>query len=368
MKTAIISLTIQGANLGQRIKLLLEEDTHCYEKSGRNSGLPCESFEKLSELMSEVFKSYDRILCIMSTGIVIRVIAPFIVHKSKDPAILVMDELGQNIISLLSGHLGGANEWTLELAEKLDSNPVITTATDVNKYPAPDVLARKLNFKIDNFNDLVKINSAIVNGDKVSYFIDSDLIHCHEYIERAKEYGIKLNSIKLDSNCFVSEKSDFYVIITDKIVDISGVVLFLRPPTMVVGIGCRRGTSTEEIKFAVESSCQAQKRSIKSIFAAASVYLKKDEKGLLDYMRELNIPISFYAEEDIKRVIAENNIIESDFVKTKLGVGNICETTAILQGKSQDIIQPKTIYPKTTVAIVQANWLLWELDQAITIK
>ena len=142
IKTAILSVSKRGAELGQRIKALVAPHAVCYEKRGRKSGGEAIYFDSLKPHMGDIFKTYDQVLCIMALGIVVRMIAPYIEHKSKDPAIVVVDEAGHHTISLLSGHLGGANEWATTIALAIDSDPVITTATDVNGLPAPDVWAR----------------------------------------------------------------------------------------------------------------------------------------------------------------------------------------------------------------------------------
>ena len=107
----------------------------------------------------------------MACGIVVRTIAPLIENKFSDPAILVSDEKGKNIISLLSGHMGGANEMTLYISNLLNSNPVITTATDVNDKSSLDMIAKKLNAHIYDFrNKVLKINSMLVNDEVVNLF------------------------------------------------------------------------------------------------------------------------------------------------------------------------------------------------------
>ena len=137
MKIAVLSVTKHGATLGQKLKAYYEgfKDSDvslvCYEKEGRQSdAADAVIFSSLKPLMPDLWTTYDRLLFIMATGITVRMIAPFVQHKSVDPAVVVMDEQAHFAISLLSGHLGGANEWTAEVAQVLGATPVITTATD----------------------------------------------------------------------------------------------------------------------------------------------------------------------------------------------------------------------------------------------
>ena len=149
-KIAIWVITPNGIKIAQRIAASLP-DVDVY-MSGRLNQTVIEklTFDKLSEEMLEQFIKYAGHIFIMSSGIVVRVIAPLIQNKTEDPAIVVIDDQGQHAISLLSGHLGGANALTLQVAEIISARPVITTATDVNKRPAIDVLAKEKGLNIEN--------------------------------------------------------------------------------------------------------------------------------------------------------------------------------------------------------------------------
>lgn len=382
-RIAIMAVTAKGAALGQQVAAQLRQSGDavvCYEKSGRESGDEAIVYTSLKPMMEEIFNGYDRLLFIMATGIVVRMIAPYVVHKSSDPAVVVMDEGAHHAISLLSGHLGGANEWTAEIAQIAGADPVITTATDVNGLPAPDVLARKLGLAVDDFTDLRHVNAAIVAGEPVRYYLDTSLSEFETYREQAMAYGIKVvpfdgaacqgddlprsNGDKVDSvqrtdrvKSTGDNEGDIVVriIITDRVMTIAGTRLFLRPKTMTVGIGCRRDTPAEMIEAAVLDSLANLGRSPKSVYGAASVIVKADEKGLLAAMKRLGWPIQFYTQEEMKPLIAAADIEESNFVKQTIGVGNVCETTAMLLAKSRELWQKKTVYPRTTVAIARVR-------------
>lgn len=382
-RIAIMAVTAKGAALGQQVAAQLRQSGDavvCYEKSGRESGDEAIVYTSLKPMMEEIFNGYDRLLFIMATGIVVRMIAPYVVHKSSDPAVVVMDEGAHHAISLLSGHLGGANEWTAEIAQIAGADPVITTATDVNGLPAPDVLARKLGLAVDDFTDLRHVNAAIVAGEPVRYYLDTSLSEFETYREQAMAYGIKVvpfdgaayqgddlprsngdkanqiqraDSVKStsDNECEIVVR----IIITDRMMTVAGTRLFLRPKTMTVGIGCRRDTPAEMIEAAVLDSLANLGRSPKSVYGAASVIVKADEKGLLAAMKRLGWPIQFYTQEEMKPLIAAADIEESNFVKQTIGVGNVCETTAMLLAKSRELWQKKTVYPRTTVAIARVR-------------
>ncbi|MGL5694793.1 MAG: cobalamin biosynthesis central domain-containing protein [Peptostreptococcaceae bacterium] len=186
-KIAILSITENGFKLGCKIKNALNEGHIYFIKSKINN----DEFKDVSKIavddknihfinkrlkvvVEEIFDKYEYIVFIMATGIVVRTIAPLVTSKFSDPAVLVTDEKGRNIISLLSGHMGGANEMTLKISNLLNSNPVITTATDVNEKSSLDMIAKKLDAHIDDFRDSVlQVNSMLVNDKNVGLYIDN---------------------------------------------------------------------------------------------------------------------------------------------------------------------------------------------------
>jgi cobalt-precorrin 5A hydrolase len=148
MKLAIISVTKNGALLAEKLAKNLTFKTDLYAKVDRDADVPAEYYDSLSRLVDSIYNVYDGLIFIMATGIVVRVIAPHIRDKRFDPAVVVMDEAGEYAISLLAGHIGGANELARIISRAIDARPVITTATDVIQKPAADILAVKLGLEI----------------------------------------------------------------------------------------------------------------------------------------------------------------------------------------------------------------------------
>ena len=339
-RTAILSVSERGAKLGQRIKSLVAPHADCFEKENRPSGGEAIYFDSLKNHIGQIFKDYDQVLCIMALGIVVRMIAPYIEHKSKDPAVVVMDEVGHHVISLLSGHLGGANEWTQSISLAIDADPVITTATDVNGLPAPDVLARHEHLLVDDFQTLINVNSAIVGGECIDYYIDESLPNAAHLEQAAKAHIGEHGSVHVvsmeqlgETPCKneSAEEDSSRVVITDKVITEYVHQLILRPRTYTMGIGCRRGTPKELILDAIQQSLAVHKLSPKSLVTAASVIVKQDEVGLLEAMQIMGWPIVFYTQDDMAPLIEEEKLEESNFVKGTIGVGNVCETTALSQ-------------------------------------
>jgi len=349
MKLAVISVTNNGAILSNRLAERLREQGHqvnIFAKYGRNP-LDAAAYELLSTLIADIFPCYAGFIFIMATGIVVRVIAPYIQDKRIDPAIVVMDESGQYVISLLSGHLGGANELAELIGERIGALPVITTATDVNNKPAVDVLAVKLYRSIQPFAQLKHMNARIVNGEQVLFFIDKTLPNQEFYFQIAEKQGIVLHDLaKLSASDY-----DGAVLITDQEIAVEKPHLYLRSMALAVGIGCRRGTTSTEILAAVTAACQTIGYHIKHIAIIGSTVVKQDEAGLLAVIQQLAVPSRFYINQELQECIDQYQLEVSSFVQKQIGVGNICAAAAILAGQTNKLLLPKTKYKNVTVAI-----------------
>ena len=360
MKLAIISVTANGAVLGQRLAGLLSEDYICtlYEKSGRQS--PVEnnktfSYEALRPLLGEIWQDYDSFVFIMAVGIVVRDIATLIKHKSVDPAIIVMDELGLNCISLLSGHIGGANNLTKIVSGLVGANPVITTASDINGLLVPDAVSKSLNLEIESYNILKKVNGCIVAREKVDFYVDPALPEAAAFIEQTKALGLdfklwqgegELNDIK--AVVFVSE--------FEKQLNFEP-VLYLRPKSIIAGIGCKRGMRLEDLEQALSKAFTESGYSKKCLRSIASAWVKQDEEGLLLLSQKLNVPIAFHEKDALIDSVKKNKLDESDFVKNEIGVGNVCEAAALAHSQDAQLVKVKKSYGGITVALARVNFL-----------
>ena len=347
----IISVTTQGSLLAARLAAKLPMQTEVYAKAGRNIALEGKEYENFSETVEELFNRMDGLIFIMATGIVVRTLAPLIVNKTQDPAIVVLDEQGQHAISLLSGHIGGANELAKMAADAVDGTPVITTATDVQQVMAPDTLAVKLELEIDGLDEAKKISSLLVNEGRVLYFLDESLPGAEEYRQKAKEYKVELLSM---SDMSQLDGFDGAVVISDQQILLEVPTLYLRPPVLIAGIGCRRGTSAINILQALQETCRMSGRSLRSVHSLASVDLKEDEIGLLAAAQQLHLETYFYTPEELESVRLKFGLAESAFVKEKIGVGNVCETAALLASQGGSLVSPKKSIEGITIALARA--------------
>lgn len=329
MKIAIISVTDKGKSLSQKLKNILDKDstvilTDIYYKNVKKS-------------MPLLFDKYDAIIAIMASGILIRSIAPLINSKITDPAILNMDENGKYVISVLSGHMGGANKLTVKIANLINSEAIITTATDVNQKLGIDTLANDLFLEIENPESIVYINKAILNGEKIIIQTNDNFIE--DYISKNT---LEINLL-IENNDNLKQ-DEIIVVCNDSI-------LKLHKRKIVVGIGCRRNKSSKDILTAIEQSLRDLNLPLSRIDLLTSAEIKKDEKGLLELSEKLKIPIHF-VELDKLKLFKSDIVQESEFVKSKFGIIGVCEPSALISaGFDSQLIYKKTAYDGVTISI-----------------
>lgn len=356
MKIAVVAVTKQGMEKGENIKRILVDKGHqvLLYVPGKHSLLKLPGkrmpFRKpLKEVIPDLMKEYDALVCIMALGIVVRLIAPEIRDKRKDPAVVVMDERGQNVISVLSGHWGGANELTKEIAAAVGANPVITTATDIHGLPAIEMLAKQRGWGVEPFSAVRKVNAAIVNSEIVYFY-------CDELMDTLLPENIRCFSVEQYNPREFKEV--VRVVVTNKSLNAENKdTLFLRPKNLVVGLGCRRGVSKEKLKEAVLKGLAKAGLALESVREFASVEVKADEPGLRELSEEWNIPIRFFSISEINGVFVEdheNKLTRSDTVKEKIGVDGVCEPAALLAAKKNGrLILTKMSQQGVTVAIAE---------------
>lgn len=329
MKIAIISVTDKGKSLSQKLKNILDKDstvilTDIYYKNVKKS-------------MPLLFDKYDAIIGIMASGILIRSIAPLINSKIIDPAILNMDENGKYVISVLSGHMGGANKLTVKIANLINSEAIITTATDVNQKLGIDTLANDLFLEIENPESIVYINKAILNGEKIIIQTNDNFIE--DYISKNT---LEINLL-IENNDNLKQ-DEIIVVCNDTI-------LKLHKRKVVIGIGCRRNKSSKDILSAIEHSLRDIDLPLSRINLLTSAEIKKDEKGLLELSEKLEIPIHF-VELDKLKLFKSDVVQESKFVKSKFGIIGVCEPSALISaGFDSQLIYKKTAYDGVTISI-----------------
>lgn len=347
MRCALIAVSKEGAKLADKLNQFMEFDVYVKEKYSKFATINSFFYNKIFELISKIFNIYDAIVFISATGIAVRSIAPYIKNKLSDPAIVVVDEKGKYAISLLSGHIGGANLLSKEIAKITGGTPVITTATDVHKIIAPDLIASVLNLNPYPKSEILNINTALLNGEKIYYYIDKNLFNMNFYLYEFKRYNI---DIKIIDNCNFDEDK-YKVFITNNCINKKN-TLCLMPQKLIAGIGCRRGAEKEKIMFALTDATKKIGKDLSFIQIIASSVVKENEQGILDAAYELKADFKFFSNEKLQEIITKYNLKESDFVKQNIGVGNVAEASALAAAECGKFALTKVKYEKVTVALV----------------
>lgn len=300
----------------------------------KERGDACAGFEDLKARVSSAFWHYEGHIFIMATGIVVRIIAPLIKDKTVDPAVVVLDEKCNHCISLVSGHLGGANELARQIAQIVNAVPVITTATDVNNVPSIDLIAKEFDLAIENPEAIKIVNMALLE---------------RKTIEVVDPYGLLKDS--LNGEALGGGKNQPMIYVGDEIMELPPTCLVLRPRILVAGIGCNRGTGKEEIKRCLYDVFRKHQLSPKSLCGLATIDIKKDEAGLIELAEEFGLPIMFYSSEELNRARGVQS--PSKLVKRHIGVESVCEGAALLGAKTSKLLVPKQAAKDVTVAVAR---------------
>ncbi len=349
---AIIALTQNGVHLALRLadayprsELYVPRRHHFALAYGAHG------FDRLRRVFGEVWGRYRVIVCIMATGIVVRLLAPLARHKSKDPAVLVMDERGRFVISLLSGHLGGANRLAEEIAGRLGATPVITTASDVDRKVALDLVAQQRSLVIQGMDRLARLQRAILEEE--SFWVYDP----HGYLGDVRD---QLNGAlwaeKAEDAVNWSGRGDvaptgLWICEREPPAGLTCVVF--RPRNLVVGLGCNRGTGADEILALVEETFREQALSLRSIDKLASVDIKADEEGLLEAAWLLGVSVEWFSRAQLEQVTVPT---PSEVVARHIGVRSVCEAAAILGARRGRLLVRKRKSKNVTLAVARGDW------------
>lgn len=313
MKIAIISFTEAGENLARKLEKKCKK-IDLFINNKLDSGV--------KGLMKNIWYSYDALVFISSTGIALRYINPFIEDKYKDPAVLVIDDGAKFVISLLSGHLGGANKLTRKLADQLGSQAVITTASDNRGFRSLDLFCQDQGYLMEDREAITRLSALMVNGKNLGFY---------SIYEAQPDYP---GLYRLESLDNLPKGLEGLIIVSPRRMKLDSELptAWLRPRIINLGIGCRRDVSGARIIQAIEKLLEQESLSPLSIRSLASVEIKKDEKGILEAADYFSASLSFFTLDEIAKV--DHLFEKSDFVKKTLGVYSVSEPSAYLLGGS----------------------------------
>ncbi len=349
MRISIIAITRNGARLGAQISDGFPRgDLFVLQKYAGAAGKKALPFiGDLKELVRKLWPETDGFVFIMAAGIVVRMIAPLLDAKDKDPAVVVMDDAGRFSISLLSGHLGGANELACRCAFLTGAHEIITTATDANDLPSFDMLAKEENWVIDDLTRVKVLNSLLLDDGEIAV-VDTSLRVRPWFRGRGRlsfyDTFIEALQSKASGFLFVTNRQLPPQVQSEKL-------LILRPQNLVLGIGCNSGTAAKEIEEVVCANLKRLFLSVKSIRCIASAAAKRTEPGLLDFAAGHGLPVHFYESEELNQVAAPSP--PSNHALAAIGANGVAEPAALLAAGGGTVLLKKVKSGNVTLAIVE---------------
>jgi cobalt-precorrin 5A hydrolase len=346
---AIWALTPNAAQLAARLAAMLRESV-VFLSRGLEVGLPVGHFERLAPAVEREFRRHRGHVFIMSTGIVVRMIAPWIRHKTEDPAVVVLDETARHAVSLLSGHLGGANALAREVAALLGATAVITTATDLNQVPAIDVIAAERGLSIENPAAIKAVSMTLLRGGPIGLHDPFGILGGALPAGQVRPLSPGARRSRLEGRTPG-------IFVDDICVDLPAEILVLRPGSLAAGLGCNRGTAAEEMEALLAKALEGHGLAAASLSVLASVDLKADEAGLHDLARRLELPLRYFSRQALNGVGAVPT--PSAAARKHIGVHSVCEAAALLATDKGTLVVTKQKTRNATVAIARRSSMSW---------
>lgn len=316
-KVSIFYITDRGFEVSKKVSLLYP-----------NSQINKFQIEKVRNAWSES----DLMVFVLATGIVVRTISRFITDKRKDPGVVVIDDSARYVISLLSGHLGGANNRAREIAEFIGAEAVITTSSDVNDLPSLDIWAKENDLFIEDYERLPSVMTKFINRGFLNVYTDIEgLSLCKEFVKVSEPLSADI----LITNKFYHGENHFY----------------LRPKNLVIGVGLNSGTKCQEIEDAVRSVLASNNLSFHSIKFITTIETKKNEIGLKEFVSKYGFKLITFTPEQLNSI---NGYEKSPEVFRVTGAYGVAEPSAILGSKSGRLIVSKQKFLNVTLAVAEA--------------
>lgn len=343
----IVALTPAGAVVGQRLAVGLPGSRLVLPPALQPHYPQALPYDNLRQLLAQAFSDKTPLICIMATGIVVRLCAPLLRHKATDPPVVVVDEGGRFAISLLSGHLGGANELARQVAAILGATPVITTATDVQGLPAFDALAAQQGWALDNLAAIKKVNAALLSGQPVPVLDEGPYLgHL-----LPPEQQTQLLFLPLPPPPDLPAGPAVYV--GWRAYQWPEHWLRLHPRLLMVGVGCNRQTPAGEIFDLLEHTLHRYRLARAAVGALATLKIKQTEPGLVAVAQKLGVNLLCYTPEELQVIPVPH---PSGVVAAHVGTASVCEAAALKAAGTEELLVPKQKSRNATLAVAVAGW------------
>ncbi len=367
-RIALVVLTRSGLKLALRLQCELAGDVHLYasqralktqdmaaEDAGKDSThRTMTRFETVGPLLADLWRTTDQIVLFFALGAAIRLIAPLLQDKHVDPGVVAIDDAGRFAISVVSGHLGDANGLAKECADVLGAIPVVTTASEVHNTLAVDLLGRTRGWHVEDTSHMTAVSASIVNGEAVAVLQEAG---DSDWWESERPWPKNLFRVTHQSDVSASTCAALLVI-SDRILE--GLpqalpTIVYRPPTLVLGIGCRRGVSFSSLDACIKETLTTHGFAFQSIAVLATAEIKADEVALQMLAKQYSWSFEVHSVEALKTMTAIPN--PSERVQKLVGTPSVCEAAALLSSKGGELVVCKHKGEGMTVAVARRSSL-----------
>ena len=345
-KIGIFTFTQEGYDLA---KIIQNEINYC-ELISTNQYTNCTKVESVSTFLNENFNKYSAFLFIGSLGICVRCISKYISNKKTDPAVVNMDINASFVQSVVSGHIGGANDLTKRVARIFGAQTIITTASDSLDLWSLDTIHKTYNWEIECSTSLTSIIAQFVNNDKTAILIETK-DKGTQYIENTKP---DFADIFYDIEDIKQEKYELIIAITPYLRKFDTLTLYYRPKVFSLGVGCKKGVNKEIFYHEISNKIKEKNLSIKSIKEIGSINIKKEESAIINLANKLNVTFKTFNTDELNNQPIKN---PSDKVFEVTGCYGVAEASAVLLSNNEDLLIEKQI-----VNLTEGNDFTWALS------
>ena len=386
--TAIVAISARGASLARLLSQSLsgEVELHlerrfCGQDLGQQA--PETPFDlPVRPLVARLFDACQRLVLFMPVGAAVRLVAPRLRDKHLDPAVVCVDDAGRFAVSLLSGHLGGADRLAQEVARVLGAEPVVTSASHVMGTLAVDLLGQELGWQIEaGPGQVTRASAAMVNGEPVAVYQETgeanwwpagEPLPSNVTVYTSRE---SLAGGSWTAALVVTDRADDELPSAGK----GRAVVYYRPRTLIAGMGCRRGVPVEELDKLLVDTFSSHGLATASLRCIATADLKQDERGLLDLAGKYGVPLQCYRPGELNAVFDEqhpadlagafaersaaSSPIQRGFepvpreqVRQLLGMWGVSEPAALLAAGSRALLTPRVKSDRATIAVARVDF------------
>ena len=343
---AIYAITKHGIEHAIRLQKALP-DSDLYVSKRLHELAPADALElslPMGPTLSATWKSYDCHVHVISVGAVVRMIGPLLENKKVDPAVVCIDDGGKYSICVLSGHVGRGNAFAQRIATAIGALPIVSTASDVRGTLTVDILGRELGWQLDDPDrNLTAGCAAVVNEERVLFVQETGEPHfwpLDRELPPGVEYIHSLDEV-------IPDEYSMLLVATDRQFAASHPAHFARsviyrPKSLVLGIGCDRGTPCRVLANGIDKLLAEEQLSLACVRAVATIDVKADEAGLLELCQQRNWPLQTHAASELDAVQGVET--PSEIVKRYVGTRSVAEAACLLEAGARTLLVPKTKY------------------------